>query len=128
MLDLSTQKKTTATKNRAKPGTYTSEVKSVAWAKGYVKESAFKVKYVLTDEAGGKSEYDELFHRDNDNARTNAFYDYLVEQGITELKDFKGCKEKLVLAKDGHNRGLICIEEREFLGRGEASTDVGTKD
>ena len=107
MLDLSQRRhKKQATKKLAE-GVYDSIVVDVRWAEGYAHEEAFEITYNITDARGNTYRHREIFMNNNRNKRTIDFEDYLEENGIVELEDFKGKHEKLtfeyVEAYNGHS-------------------------
>lgn len=104
---------------KLKPGEYTSTVKSVDWADGYVKGKAIKIAYDLVAKDGSEHEFSEIFWV-NGSDRSGDFNQYLKDHGINHVDDFVGCKEKLTLLNDIHKgKTYLNIVEREFVSLGE---------
>ena len=125
MFDMTIKKKYSSKSNTVKPGEYISVVKSIGQAPGYVEGAAILVEYMLTSE-NADLPYREYFFTSNKaySDRSEAFFDYLAENGITALKDFVGCTERLTILKDVTAKGSkLTITKRVFLGRGDE--DVG---
>lgn len=73
---------------------------------------AFRVSYELTNEAGKKYDYVEVFHNLASNVRTAQFFAYLDAAGVAErddeLPDLVGFVEKVVLKRRaGFNKPVI---------------------
>lgn len=112
-------------KAKLSPGDYTSIVKSVDWAEGYVKGKAIKVTYILTSESGSEFEFSEIFWVHGGN-RSRDFDKYLNDNRIDNIADFVGCKEKLTLMNDVRNgKVYLNIVDREFIAHGEAGDANG---
>lgn len=107
------------------PGDYTSTVKSVDWADGYVKGKAIKISYHLTSKSGSEFEFSEIFWVHGGN-RSRDFDKYLNDNRIDNIADFVGCKEKLTLMNDVRNgKVYLNIVDREFIAHGEAGDANG---
>ena len=115
MLDLSLRKRGKAGKQLLPDGVYDSVVVDVKWADGYEAEEAYEVTYELTSKEGKVYRHREIFKNDVKNKRTAAFEDYLADNGIEDLLDFKGKCEKLTIqrVKVG-SREFANIVDREF--------------
>ena len=112
-------------KAKLSPSDYTSIVKSVDWAEGYVKGKAIKVTYILTSESGSAFEHSEVFWV-RGSSRSVDFDKYLNDNGIDNIADFVGCKEKLTLMNDVRNgKVYLNIVDREFIAHGEAGASNG---
>ena len=84
--------------NHLVPGPYSSTVISVEQAPGYAKGHAKRVTYELTDSSGNHYPYHETFRTvEPVGQRSENFFDYLENNGITDWEDFVGCQEELAL-------------------------------
>ena len=107
------------------PGDYTSTVKSVDWADGYIKGKAIKISYHLTSKSGSEFEFSEVFWV-RGSSRSVDFNEYLKSNGIFNVDDFVGCEEKLTLMNDVRNgKTYLNIVDREFIAHGEAGDANG---
>lgn len=116
MLDLSSRNRGKAGKQLLPDGVYESVVVEVKWADGYEPKEAYEITYSLTSEDGKTYRHRELFKTDERNRRTAAFEDYLADNGVTNLSDFNGKREKLTIkrVKVGM-REFANIADREFI-------------
>ena len=115
MLDLSARNRGKAGKQILPDGVYSSVVVEVKWADGYESEEAYEAIYQLTSEDGKVYRHREIFKTDERNKRTAAFEDYLADNGITNLSDFKGMREKLTIQRVKVGlREFANIVDREF--------------
>ena len=116
MLDLSKRNRGTAGKQILPDGVYDSVVVDVKWADGYDPEEAYEITYRVTSEDGKVYQHREIFKTDEKNRRTAAFEDYLADNGVDNLSDFNGKREKLTIkrVKVGA-REFANIVDREFL-------------
>lgn len=116
MLDLSKKNRGTTEKQLLPDGVYDSVVIDVQWADGYESEEAYEITYRVTSEDGKVYQHREIFKTDERNKRTAAFEDYLADNGIIDLSDFIGKREKLTVkrVKVG-TREFANIVDREFI-------------
>lgn len=116
MLDLSKRNRGKDGKKLLPDGVYDSVVVDVKWSDRYDAEEAYEATYELTSEDGHVYRHREIFKTDERNKRTAAFEDYLANNGITNLSDFKGKHEKLTIqrVKVG-SREFANIVDREFV-------------
>lgn len=98
-------------------GVYDSTVIDVKWADGYAPEEAYEVIYEITDGEGNTYHHREIFKTNRRNLRTNEFEEYLADNGIEDLVDFKGKRERLTFEyQEGYNgKTYFNIKEREFI-------------
>ena len=116
MLDLSSRNRGKAGKQLIPDGVYDSVVVDVKWADNYEAEEAYEVTYELTSEDGHVYRHREIFKTDEKNKRTAAFEEYIFNNGIADLADFNGKREKLTVqrVKVG-SREFANIVGREFV-------------
>ena len=116
MLDLSSRNRGQAGKQLIPDGVYNSIVIDVRWADGYNPKEAYEITYELTSEDGKVYRHHEIFKTDEKNKRTAAFENYLADNGIADLADFKGKREKLTIKRvEIGTREYANIVEREFI-------------
>jgi len=119
IISLNTKKRTN--KSKLIPGEYDSVVTFFDFHPDYRAETAFLVKYKLTNAKGTVFNFSEIFFNDEKNKRTDHFFKYLEKNGITaeDFRDFQGCKEKLTLKKNPTRDGRIflSITERVFIAQ-----------
>ena len=99
-------------------GTHIAEVLSVEWCDSdrYGFEGAYEVIYQITTEDGRVFRHREVFKTTLNNKRTRDFENYLADNGIENLDDFVGKREKLTFQHkivDGYT--FSNIVKREFL-------------
>lgn len=109
------------------PGDYTSIVKSVDWAEGYVEGKAIKLSYHLTSKSGSVFEFSEIFWV-HGSSRSDNFDKYLKSNGISNVDDFVGCEEKLTLMNDIRNgKTYLNIVNRKFIAHGKGGASNGVE-
>ena len=116
MLDISARRRGKAEKKLPPEGVYNSVVIDVRWAENYEPETAYEIEYRITAEDGTVYRHKEIFKTDLRNKRTAKFENYLAQNGINDLDDFKGQEEKLTfkhVSKDGNV--FFNIDNREFV-------------
>ena len=98
-------------------GIYDSVVIDVRWADGYTLEEAYEVIYEITDGEGCAYRHREIFKTNSRNLRTTEFEEYLADNGIEDLEEFKGKREKLTFEyQEAYNgKSYFNIKEREFV-------------
>lgn len=91
------QKKAAAKKaNHLKPGVVTSIATAVEQAPGYAEGQAVRITYEMVDSSGNHFPYHEFFTTVEPlSDRSEEFFAYLENNGITEWEDFIGCQEVL---------------------------------
>ena len=98
-------------------GVYDSIVIDVRWAEGYAPEEAYEIIYEISNDDGNVYRHREIFKTNSRNLRTNEFETYLADNGIEDIIDFKGKREKLtfnfVESYDG--KTYFNITDREFV-------------
>ena len=102
---------------KAPEGTYESSVKKVRWAEGAENEEAFEIVYDLENAEGEKFWHREIFKNTAKNPRTKKFFEYLLDNGIEDLDELAGKKEKLVLEEcEGYDGNTyVNITARAFI-------------
>ena len=118
MLDLRKRRLGKQGRKKLPEGVYDSVVIDVTWAAGYAPEEAYEIIYEITDNEGNKYRHREIFKTNRRNLRTAEFEEYLAENGIEDLADFKGKHERLTFAyQEAYNgSNYFNIVEREFIG------------
>ena len=103
-------------KKKIKPGVHVSEVIEIRWAPGYVEGKAIEVKYKLTDEDDNVFPFKETFLTDPEHARSAKFFTYLEDNGLDDIENFVGVKERVTIMRDVANGATFSnIVDREFL-------------
>lgn len=117
MLRLTKKAATTAKKPGLRPGTYTSTVVSAESAPGYAEGHAQQVSYELADSAGNVYTYREIFRTAEPvGQRSEFFFDYLADNGVTEWDEFVGCQEQVTLLYEFvGDRKYLNIVKRQFV-------------
>ena len=127
---LSVTSKTQKNSLPLKVGKYDSVVTDICFHPDYCTEEALLVKYLLSDESGKSYNYQEVFFNQESNTRTQAFLDYLINNGIPleNFTDFRGCKEKIALKKTVRgNRPMLTIDKRQFVSHPERDEKCSTE-
>ena len=121
MLDLEKRRRQRRSPKKLPEGVYTSVVIEVRWADGYDDpEEAYEVIYEITDESGNIYRHREIFKNNALSERTSKFEDYLTDNGIKNLDDFVGNREKLSFSYvKANGNEFFNITDREFIGNGE---------
>lgn len=116
MLRLTKKAAATVKKPGLRPGIYTSTVVSVESAPGYAEGHAQQVSYELADSAGNVYTYREIFRTAEPvGQRSENFFDYLADNGITEWEQLVGCQERVTLLYEFvGSRKYLNIVERQF--------------
>ena len=115
-----TSKKTNKSTTIA-PGTYNSTVVGVDFDDRY-RDGAYVIKYEV-DIGGKKAHHSEIFVDNPRFTRTRDFYNYLEDNGIDDIEEFKGCCEEIRIKWNFTNSGQrkLTIDSRKFLGFGAQS-------
>ena len=116
----------TKTASSLKVGVYDSVVTEIGFHPDYRDEEAILVRYQLTNEIGKTYDYCEIFFNSESNKRSQAFFAYLVKNGIPleGFTSFKGCHEKLELKKTVRgNRTMLTIADRQFVFHSEGDVN-----
>lgn len=117
MIRLPNKAATTNKKPGLHPATYISIVVSARSAPGYAKGHAKQITYELTDSSGNVYPYQEIFRTvEPVGQRSEEFFDYLANDGITEWDQFVGCQEVLTLEYEFKPSGrFLNITKRRFV-------------
>ena len=117
MFRLQKKATTTSKKHDLHPGTWMSTVISAKSAPCYAKGHAQQICYELTDSAGNVYPYQEIFRTvEPVGQRSEDFFDYLADNGITEWDQFVGCQEVLTLEYEFKPSGrFLNITKRQFV-------------
>ena len=120
MLDLEKRRRQRQSPKRLPEGVYDSVVTEVRWADGYDDpHEAYEVIYEITDESGNTYRHREIFKNNASSDRTNKFEDYLTDNGVQNLNDFVGRREKLAFSYVKVNGNeFFNITDREFADVG----------
>lgn len=107
----------TFNKPSLRPKEYGSTVVSAKPAPGYAEGHAQQITYELTDSAGKVYHYQEIFRTiEPVGQRSEEFFDYLADNGITEWDQFVGCQEVLTLEYEFTPKGrFLNITKRQFV-------------
>lgn len=129
---LKLQKKGAAKKaNHLKPGVVTSTATAVEQDPNYAEGHAKRIIYDMIDSSGNHFPYHETFMTVEPlSVRSEDFFAYLENNGITEWEDFVGCQEVLTLQyefKGGVRFLNIDQKTRQFVyedEEGESDVDA----
>ena len=114
-------------KLKLKPGIYTSTVVNIDFRLDYDDEYAILVEYTVEDDNGNEYPFKETFFNVINNYRTQKFYSYLIDNGISlqNYRTFIGCTEEFILeeiVKD--NVPFITIRERKFIAKAGGADEI----
>ena len=112
---------------KLKPGIYTSTVVNIDFRLDYDDEYAILVEYTVEDDNGNEYPFKETFFNVINNYRTQKFYSYLIDNGISlqNYRTFIGCTEEFILeeiVKD--NVPFITIRERKFIAKAGGADEI----
>ena len=117
--------------NHPKPGDVTSTITTVEQAPGYAKGQAVRIIYDMVNSSGNHFPFHETFMTVEPlSNRSEEFFAYLENNGITEWEDFVGCQEVLTLQyefKGGVRFLNINQKTRQFVyedEEGESDVDA----
>ena len=96
MLDLCERRRKNRPSELPPEGEYESIVIDVRWSEKYKNKEAYEIHYEIVDSNGRTFHHWETFLTDETNKRTQHFENYLVKNGITDIADFNGVREKLL--------------------------------
>lgn len=98
-------------------GRYACRCDKVEWAPNFEIGSAFKMHYVLTSPKGEEYVHEELFYN-SETERSIKFFNYLFDAGISNVFDFEGMEEEIVIGYNvrGSHR-YTSIISRKFVSK-----------
>ena len=105
-------------------GDFVSRFTKVEYHPDYAYEEAIRIEYELVGEDGEKYAFSEVFYNTTKNKRTDQFFDYIEEAGVTFLEDglpdLVGRRENVVLKKRANYHKPVIVE-RDFITDEETS-------